>query len=187
VLGLLLIVACDTPEPAPEALVPAPAIALIDQGGDPFGDAQLLGRPWVANVIFTRCPTICPASTGRMIGLEARTRDLGDAVAFLSFSVDPAYDTPEVLTAYAASLGVDTSRWHFLTGDEAVVRATVSDGLKIAVQAGGGDPAETLHGTHFVLGASGFLHGFYDTEDGERLADLERDLRALVAADRVAD
>ena len=178
-LGLFSIVACELGHPAPEPLIEAPDIALVDQSGAPYGTAQLGDTPWVANVIFTRCPTICPASTGRMMQLETRTRDLGAAVAFLSFTVDPSYDTPEVLTTYIEQVGVDASRWHFLTGEPELVKSTVMGGLKLAIQQGGGDPAEILHGTRFVLGDAAGLYGFYDTEDAEDFAKLEADLRAL--------
>ncbi len=181
--GLWAMVACEWGAQAPEPLVPGPEIALIDQTGAAFGDAQLGVTPWVANVIFTRCPTICPASTARMMQLDARTKDLGGEIAFLSFSVDPAYDTPDVLTAYIAETGADAARWHFLTGEVDEVNATVMGGLKLAVQQGGGDPSEILHGTRFVLGAQRQLYGFYDTEVAAEFDQLEADLRAL-AKDR---
>ena len=75
------------------------------------------GKIWVADFIFTNCPTICPAMTQEMARLQSEFA--ADPVYFVSFSVDPERDTAEVLTRYAKAYGADDRRWHFLTGDRA--------------------------------------------------------------------
>ena len=94
----IALLGCSEPEPPP-TLLEVPAFELTSQAGDAFGSEQLQGEVWIANFIFTRCPTICPLLTSQMKGL---TDSLADTpVRFVSFSVDPANDTPAVLTEYA--------------------------------------------------------------------------------------
>lgn len=168
-----------TADDAP-ALSTLPAFALTDHTGAPFGLEGLRGQPWVANFIFTRCPTVCPELSRHMADLQARTEDL-PGVQLVSFSVDPEFDTPPVLAEYARRVGAGP-RWRFLTGDYASVRAAVEDGLKIAMGRGVGpvDPSQVFHGTHFVVvDAQGRIRGYHDVAlpaEQERLLALLRRL-----------
>ncbi|MET0282902.1 MAG: SCO family protein [Polyangiales bacterium] len=160
-----------------------PTFALTDQGGKPFGSAELAGKPWVANFVFTRCPSVCPLLTAKFKSLQGKLADVPDA-EFVSFSVDPEHDTPEVLTAYAQKYEADTSRWHFLTGPLDAIEKTVVAGFKIHIgdkKPSESDPTliEIMHGEHFVLvDASGAIRGYYRAEAAE-LTQLAEDMRAL--------
>jgi protein SCO1 len=138
------------------------------------------GAPWIADFIFTRCQSSCPLLSARMAGLD---RTLPAAVRLVSFSVDPANDTPPVLAAYARSFAA-SPRWLFLTGDPARIRTLSRQGFKLALQPGGGAaamPTEAiLHSTRFVLvDARGNLRGFYDALDPAALRRLAADAAAL--------
>lgn len=161
-----------------------PAFSFTRQDGQPFGLKQLEGRPWVANFIFTRCPTICPVFTQKMARLQKQTVDIGGELALVSFSVDPKYDTPERLTAYAAKHGADPARWSFLTGDYEQLKDTVVGGFKIAM--GRNSPNEDdipsiFHGSHFVLvDRTGEIRGYYNSEHDDDVERLRRDAERLV-------
>ena len=103
----------------------APRFALYDQEGSVVRFDHLRGKRVVLNFIFTRCPvaTMCPAATARMTSLQrlAMERKLPD-LQLVSISLDPTYDTPPVLKAYAAARGIDTKNFSFLTGPEDAVR-----------------------------------------------------------------
>lgn len=89
----------------------------IDQNGEPFGLEDLKGKVWVADFIYTYCPTECPMMTANMSQLQQDVIDAGlKDVHFVSFSIDPKVDTPEVLKAYGEGYGADFNTWHFLTG-----------------------------------------------------------------------
>ena len=178
-LALLLTVASCRNEPPVYSTLPA--FELTDATGTRFGSKQLAGRPWVANFIFTRCPTICPAFTAKMADVQRAVKDGGLDAHLVSFSVDPVHDTPERLAAYAAKHGADPTRWTFLTGDPESVRKAVVDGLKIAANPiePDDDPADIFHGSHFVLvDGEGRIRGYYDSNDTDAtkrlLADLSR-------------
>jgi cytochrome oxidase Cu insertion factor (SCO1/SenC/PrrC family) len=56
------------------------------------------------------------------------------AVRFLSISVDPEYDTPAILRAYAKKYGADAERWLFLTGDKGAISTLVRRGFHLALE-----------------------------------------------------
>jgi protein SCO1/2 len=159
--------------PPPPVLGRVPPFALTNRDGRTVTLADLAGRPWIADFVFTRCAASCPMMTARMarLGSEARR---------VSFSVDPAHDTPAVLQAYAASFDAPAD-WLFLTGEEEALHRLARQGFKLAVDPAppvGGEPI--LHSTRFVLvDARGDIRGYYDAFDEESMAKLDRDLRAL--------
>ncbi|MCP3166800.1 SCO family protein [Myxococcus qinghaiensis] len=166
-----------------------PTFRLTDQTGRPFSEADLRGAVVVADFIFTRCPTVCPLLTAKMARLQRQAREAGlSSVRFVSFSVDPRYDTPERLAAYANTRNLDTSNWSLLTGELEDVEATVLEGFRVMMgrdaDAGDDDFLSIFHGEHFVLvDADGRIRGYYRVlDDSDGLESLQRDLGALVHA-----
>ena len=76
--------------PHPRVLGSAPAFVLTDQESGPFSSSQLAGAPWVANFMFTRCPTICPRQTAVLKTIQdSLTADTGrQDVRLVSFRAD---------------------------------------------------------------------------------------------------
>jgi protein SCO1/2 len=170
------------PEPPP-VLGTVPEFTLTNRDGRTVRSADLAGSPWIADFVFTRCPASCPMMTSRMARLVAELpADAG--VRFVSFSVDPEHDTPEVLQRYAASFKAP-ARWLFLTGDGRQIYRLSQEGFKLGVdanpQAGGDETAEPiLHSTRFVLvDGEGRIRGYYDAFDAESMKGLTRDLEAI--------
>ena len=159
-----------------------PEFALVERSGRPATLAAMRGRPWIADFIFTRCGGVCPAMTARMAAL--RTRLTGTPVHFVSFSVDPGNDTPEVLARYAAAAGADAD-WWFVTGPMRDLHALSTEGFKLAAMenAPGAETADGpfLHSSKFVLvDGEGSVRGYYDSEDAAALRALEGDARRLL-------
>ena len=160
-----------------------PAFSLTDQRGGTVSDADLRGSVWVANFVFTRCPSVCPMLTAKFKALQERVGPVA-GVKYVSISVDPAHDTPDVLSAYADKFGADPKRWQFLTGSLETIEETVVRGFKIHVgqpTPSATDPTlvEIMHGEHLVLvDAEGVIRGYYRAEEPE-LAELAKDVRAL--------
>ncbi|MBI5689114.1 MAG: SCO family protein [Verrucomicrobia bacterium] len=107
----------------------APRFTLYNQLGEVVPFDRFRGQRVVLNFIFTRCPvaTMCPASTAKMGMLQrlARERGIRD-FQLLSITLDPAYDTPPVLKAYAEGRGIDSSNFNFLTGPEPAIRSLLA-------------------------------------------------------------
>ncbi|WP_224371553.1 SCO family protein [Hyalangium versicolor] len=161
-----------------------PDFAFTRQDGSAFGSAQLRGHPYVANFIFTRCPTVCPAFTRKMARVQKETDAFGPQLQLVSFSVDPTYDTPERLAEYAHKHGANAARWSFLTGDYARLKDTVVNSFKISMGRENLDEADVMgifHGNHFVLvDGTGEIRGYYESADDAAFEKLLRD------ADRLA-
>lgn len=102
-----------------------PNFALYRQDGTVWQSRSTLGKHVVINFIFTRClvPSMCPAATLRMARLQKLVQEAGisDRVALVSISLDPEYDTPGILAAYARDHGIDGKNFHFLTGPSGLV------------------------------------------------------------------
>ena len=129
------------PKPATDPALPdefvadfyIPPFELVDQDEKPVTKAVFDGRITVIDFFFTHCPFICPAMTGRFAQLVESFKDQ-PRVQFLSFSVDPAHDTPARLREYAAQHEADTTRWRFLTGPREVTWRILEEGLKWGVE-----------------------------------------------------
>jgi protein SCO1/2 len=102
---------------------PAPQFTLTSQDGKPFALADLRGKAVVVAFIYTECPDICPMLTQKMVEIQDELgANFGAKVAFVSISLDPEHDTPEVLKDYAQFWGAKPDGWAFLTGSPEAVR-----------------------------------------------------------------
>ena len=156
--------------------VSVPDFNLTTQEGEPLTLSDMKGKVWVADFIFTNCPTICPAMTQEMARLQSEF--VADPVYFVSFSVDPERDTSDVLARYATAYGADDRRWHFLTGDKTHIYQLAEKGFSLAA---GHKGSEILHSTRFVLVApDGNIHDSYDSRSKPALLRLRRDIKALL-------
>jgi protein SCO1/2 len=174
----------------PAAEVPVwgtvPDFSLVNQSTEPYGTAQLKGRPWIADFIFTKCPSRCPMLTREMSRLQTELHGRGwDDVMLVSISVDPANDTPEALIAYAAKHSAKLGSWQFLTGTRDDIWSLSVNGFKLPVQEiedASASAGPILHSNRFVL-ADGQqqIRGYYDAFDADDRAKLLRDLEIVRA------
>jgi protein SCO1/2 len=114
VASIALLVGCW----ANSASQPMPSFTLINQTGRVIRSEELRGRAVVISFIFTSCHDVCPLVTAQLAQAqaEARSAGLSSAVRFVSITVDPGIDTPDVLQRYATTFGADPATWDFLTG-----------------------------------------------------------------------
>lgn len=110
-----------------------PDFSFIGQDSQIVTNATFGNRIYVADFFFISCPTICPKVKKQMLRVyEAFKND--DRVMFLSHSIDVRHDTVPRLKAFSEGLGVDGSRWIFVTGDEGAIFDIAGDYYSIAVQ-----------------------------------------------------
>jgi protein SCO1 len=156
--------------------------SLTDQKGRRFSLGDLNGKVWVADFIFTRCKGPCPMVSKRMSELRnefASKRDL----RFVSFSVDPDFDTPMILKSYADAYTSNHDQWRFLTGPRREIVDLIGSSFRLAV----GEPTEEkdgtisiLHSLHLVLvDGEGRIAGIFDSTDPEAVERLRVELRRL--------
>jgi len=102
---------------------PAADIALTNQNGQPFSLAAQRGKVTVVTFIYASCTDTCPLLTAKMVGMQKKLgKDFGPRVYFVSVTVDPERDTPEVLRKYGEAQGANFAGWSFLTGSPAEIQ-----------------------------------------------------------------
>ncbi len=159
-----------------------PTFTLVDQNGGPVTEAVFEGHLTILDFSFTNCPFVCPGMTAAMISLQ--TQLAGTGVRFASISVDPSNDTPEVIKAHADRIGVDHTRWTWLTGDESEIRRIVSESLKfelrddpsrVITRSDGSTMNNIMHPSRlFLVGPDRQLLALYQFNDNEALESLKR-------------
>jgi protein SCO1/2 len=162
-----------------------PDFTLIDQNNQKTTLATLRGHICIADVIFTRCAGQCLIMSARMKEIQAAL-PAPLPVKLVSFTTDPAYDTPPVLKKYGARYDAQDDRWLFLTGDKTALHHTTVNGLKLsAVEKSPSDQEDAndlfIHSTKLVLiDKEGRIRGYFDGETQESVA------QAVAAAKNLA-
>jgi protein SCO1/2 len=155
-----------------------PSFEFVNQDAQPFGSAQLAGKIWIADFIFTSCPGPCPIISSRMSELQKPLEKTD--IHLVSFSVDPEKDTSDVLCGYAEKLHAQPKRWDFLTGSRAAIYALTRDGFKLAVSDGSDEAGMPVHSTRVVLvDRHGAIRGYYDALAPDAVTKLLADANHL--------
>ncbi len=179
----------ELPPPLP-VLYQVPEFTLTNEFNKQFGTKDLIGKYYIANFMFTSCPTTCPALMEKMDIIQNRIRGLGTKAAIVTFTVDPKTDTPETLYKYARKRKTNPYIWNFLTGTETDLRKIIIEGFKVpmgnkeAIQRKVNTETLTLmdiaHSEKVVLvDDKGQIRGYYST-DKENMNHLMIDLGLLV-------
>jgi protein SCO1/2/putative membrane protein len=150
---------------------------LTECNGRTITRQDLLGRPWVACFVFTRCAGPCPRVCSQMKQLQNRLE--GTDVQLVTFTVDPKNDTPQVLQKFAKTYGADPQRWWFLTGDQREIYGLIHRSFKMPVQETLGKDRipgfEVIHSTNLMwVDAAGRVVDKFDARDDREVATLAR-------------
>ncbi len=174
VATIVIVFALAKLESAAKRAQPLPVLAqvsdftLTNQARQAVTRADLLGRVWVADIIFTRCAGPCPHMTRRMKMLQDAL-PAAIAARLLTLTTDPDFDTPPVMKAYGEKSGADFARWSFLTGSKAEIAKLAIDGLKLTTvekkPEERADPNDLfIHSTIFVVvDKQARLRGVFET------------------------
>ena len=102
---------------------PAPEFTLTKHDGKRLALKNLRGKVLAITFIFASCTDTCPLLTAKMVDMQDRLgADFGKRVYFISITVDPERDTPEVLKRFAEAHKANSAGWAFLTGTSAEIR-----------------------------------------------------------------
>lgn len=115
-----------------------PAFSFNSHNGKVITNKDYEGKVYVVEFFFTTCPTICPRMNKNLVEIQSAFKDF-DNFGVASFTINPDYDTPEVLKAYAEQYGITNPNWHLMTGDKATIYELSNTGFNI--YAGKGDEA----------------------------------------------
>lgn len=164
----------ELPAPLPK-ISQIPAYSFTNEFKKPFGTEELKGRTYIANFIFTNCPSSCLRLTQEMEKIQKRVRGLGNKIALVSFTVDPENDSPEELFKYSRKHNANPYIWNFLTGGFEDLNKTIVNGFNVPM--GEKMPVKGLvdgeevtmmdiaHSEKFVLvDRDGFIRGYYNSD-----------------------
>jgi protein SCO1/2 len=177
VLALLLaaLAGCRTSPPGLPDYGLIPEFQLTDQRGNRFDSRELNGKVWVADFIFTTCTSFCPRMTSQMHQVQSALLKVPD-VRLVSFTVDPARDTPPVLAQYATAVHASPQLWYFLTGAQQMLQHLDRDVFKL-----GNVDGSLMHSTRFILvDQQEHIRGYYDTSEGGSIPRLVEDVHVLL-------
>lgn len=107
----------DLPE-SKAAIASLPAYTFTNQFGKPFGSSELKGKAYIATFSFTSCTTTCPKFWDELVKVQHRVRGLGTNVAIVTFTVDPEFDSPDVLYKKGSQLKTNPYLWFMLTSND---------------------------------------------------------------------
>ena len=162
-MGLYIVLGA-TPSPNTTDELPVistlPDFSLTNDRRTPVSKATMAGKVWIADFFFTSCSGPCPVMT-RSMAEVAKKLELYPEVEFVSFSVDPETDTPEVLARYGEKFGANPARWHFLTGTVEAIQEIAVKGFMI-----GSVDNPVIHSTKFCLvDQKGQIRGYFTGTD----------------------
>lgn len=167
-------------EPLP-LIAKVPDFSLTERSGRQMGLADLAGKVWVADFIFTRCSGPCPELSAKMRAMQYELKD-EPRVRLVSICLDPENDTPPALKDYAKRFQADPEKWLFLTGtDEKYVHGLVETGfLQSVVPEGDGTPL--MHSTYFmVIDGEGRIRAAHNGTEAKARELVLRDVQSLLS------
>jgi protein SCO1 len=150
--------------------------SLVDSDGATFKASELKGKVWLVSFFFSRCQGVCPAVNGRISRIVRDFSAPRLPFEVISITVDPGYDTPEVLQGYSKRFEAPADRWKFLTGDTQEISRIADEIFKL----GRGEDV-SMHSSRIVLVDSQMrMRGFYRGEEPSSVQTLEKDLKSLL-------
>lgn len=159
---------------------PYPDFVLEDQYGLPITPDSLENQVLVVDFFFSTCPTICKDLLRNMRKLNEQFSS-DSRIRLLSHSVDPTYDTREVLSQYAEQAGAQGRNWLFLRGEEAVIYDLAQKAYLSHAQADSLAPGGYIHSGHIILlDANKRIRGVYDGTNDGQLPALKSGIESLL-------
>ncbi|MHA7130041.1 SCO family protein [Algoriphagus namhaensis] len=157
-----------------------PDFAFENQEGQLVGSDEMKGKVTIVDFFFTSCPSICPVMSKEMERVNDMFRD-EERVQILSISIDPEYDTPEILKEYADEHGADAGKWDFLSGGKAETYELARCGFVLPTIDGMGVPDDFIHSDKFILvDELGRIRGYYSGTNREDVDLLMLETKVLL-------
>jgi protein SCO1/2 len=158
-----------------------PDFAFVDQDSTVITQDTFEDKIYVADFFFTTCPTICPIMKTQMLRVYEAYKD-NDQVLLLSHSIDPVHDSVAVLREFAGKLGVDSDKWHFVTGPKEEIYEIGQESYMVTAMEDENEPGGYLHsGAFLLIDKDRRIRGIYDGTVGEEVDQLIADIPRLLA------
>lgn len=159
-----------------------PEFTFTNQEGEKVGRSEMEGKLTIVDFFFTSCPSICPKMSAEMERVNDMFRD-EEQIRIMSISIDPTYDTPEILKEYADKHNAKAGKWDFLTGGVQETYNLAKCGFIIPTEDGLGIPDDFVHSDKFMLiDELGRIRGYYSGTSREDVDLLMLEAKVLLHA-----
>jgi protein SCO1/2 len=168
---------CDYPEGQQHFI---PDFTFQSQENDPIGRSDMRDKITVVDFFFTSCPSICPVMSTEMERVQDAFRN-DPEVQIYSISIDPEYDSPEVLAEYGVLHGATSGKWFFLSGPKEETLNLARCGFALPIVDGNGNPDDFVHSDKFILiDGEGRIRGYYSGTEREEVDKLILETKILL-------
>ena len=137
--------------------------SFINQNGDMVSNEDYLGKVYLVEFFFSTCHTICPKMTKNLVDIQntfPKRSDFGIA----SFTINPDYDTQEILKKYAINSGVTNPNWNFMTGNKESIYNLANTGFNLyAAKVDGADGGFEHSGNFALIDKEGYIRSRADS------------------------
>ena len=138
------------------------SFSFINQNGKTITNEDYIGKVFLLEFFFTTCPTICPKMNQNLVSIQNSFPNQPD-FGIASITINPNYDTVEVLKDYADQYGVKNPNWHFLTGDQGVIYELANSGFNLyAAQVNGAAGGFEHSGNFALIDKQGYIRSRVD-------------------------
>ena len=156
-----------------------PPFSFTNQDSSEVTNETFKNKIYAADFFFTSCPSICPKVMKQMVRI-ADSQKVNDKFMLISHTIDPKRDTEEVLKVYADNLGIDQSKWHFLTGDKDEL-LDMADDYYVAAYEDPTAPGGFDHsGKILLVDTNGHIRAFCDGTDPDDVSEFIKDIDVLM-------
>jgi protein SCO1 len=153
--------------------------SFVDQDSAIITNETFKDKIYVADFFFTSCRTICPIMKTQMLRVYEATREMPD-VLILSHTIDPEFDTVALLHNFANRLGVESERWHFVTGVKDSIYKIAQTSYFATAMEDKSEPDGFIHsGAFLLLDKKQRIRGKYDGTKEEDVNRLITDIKRL--------
>lgn len=151
----------------------------VNQDSVLITNADFAGKVYVADFFFTSCRTICPIMKSQMLRVYEATAGMED-VRILSHTIDPEWDTVALLHDFSERLGVESSRWHFVTGVKDSIYKIAQTSYFATAMEDRTEPDGFIHsGAFLLIDRKGRIRGKYDGTKEDEVNRLIGDIKRL--------
>ena len=153
--------------------------SFINQDSQLVNNATFSGKAYVVDFFFIHCPTICPK-------VKAQAKRVYDRFAnepnllLLSHSIDTKNDTVAALHQYAKKLGIDSKRWHLVTGDHDAIYSIADDYFSVAQENPDAPGGFDHSGRLILVDKNRHVRAFCDGTDPESVDKFMEDIEQLL-------
>lgn len=153
--------------------------SFINQDSTTVTNQTFEDKIYVADFFFTSCRTICPIMKTQMLRVYDSIQNMPD-VMILSHTIDPEYDTVELLHDFAGRLGVESDKWHFVTGEKEKIYKIAQTSYFATAMEDKSEPDGFIHsGAFLLIDKQRRIRGKYDGTKEEEVNRLIADIRKL--------